>query len=635
MKTFQQAFRDRRNQFRYFFDNSLSVRGAFSVWIAIAIIVGAAIIATLQAVLGAIPAINQDVTDPKSAFEAFWFTLGKALSLGAATTIADRLMAIVYWFVGLTVMGSIFAFRTVALNKTMERLKAAPSPILDRGHTLILGWSPRIFTILKELAIANQNVSKPLVVVFANVDRAVMDREIDSRCGDLGKLRVITRKGDTTNPADLKRANVSGAKSVIVLDSDRSGDAMVISTVLAAKSLGKDSSQRFVAEVDDKNVAEALTSATNGEVVAVIPREIIARVTAQASRQPGIPAVILELLDFAGDEIYFQEVPELVGKNYFEAQQGFQNASLIGLVPSGGLPVLNPTWNLKIGQGDKVMAIAKDDDKVTFTGFESAPKRPSSKALTKQAKPAKSMLVVGWSNLGREVLNALAAYLPKGSSADIVMQKRFTEASMNWNNKFGALKTRFVEADGTFDQLRDLVLTRKYDEVLVLGYRGEEISEAEADGQTLLATMQLTRLFENEMYRGNAPRLVAEILDPLKVGLAKTASIDDVVVSENLAALLIAQLSENPLLANTFADLFDPSKGSAVQVQPFSNYVKLGEAVSFAELVARASSQGESAIGWRARTGAGEPRAVVINPGKEQLITPTEGDGLIVIGPSI
>jgi Trk K+ transport system NAD-binding subunit len=472
-------------------------------------------------------------------------------------------------------------------------------------------------------------------VVFANVDRAVMDKEIETRCGDLGKLRVITRKGDTTNPADLKRANVAGAKSVIVLDSDRVGDAMVISTVLAAKSLSKNSNQRFVAEMDDKNVADALTSATNGEVVAVIPRDIIARVTAQASRQPGIPAVILELLDFDGDEIYFQEVPDLVGKSYFEAQQSFRNASLIGLVPNGGLPILNPAWNHKIAKGDKVMAIAKDDDQVLFSIPEAAPKRPKSKALAKQVRPAKSMLVVGWSNLGREVLNALAAYLPKGSSADIVLQRRFTELNMNWDTKFGELKTRFVEADGSFDQLRELVLTRKYDEVLVLGYRGEEISEAEADGQTLLATMQLTRLFENEMYRGHAPRLVAEILDPLKVGLAKTASIDDVVVSENLAALLIAQLSENPLLANTFADLFDPSKGSAVQVQPFSNYVKLGEAVSFAELVAMASSQGESAIGWRASAIDGEPRKVIVNPGKDQLITPIEGDGLIVIGPSI
>ena len=633
MNTIRQALKLRSNQFRYFFDNSLSVKGAFSIWITLTIIVAAAVIATLQAILGSIPLINQDVSDPKSAFEAFWFSLGKALSLGAATTIADRLMAIVYWFVGLTVMGSIFAFRTVALTKTMERLKAAPSPILDKGHTLILGWSPRIFTILKELAIANQNVSRPLVVVFANVDRALMDREIDTRCGDLGKLRVITRKGDTTNPLDLKRANVSEAKSVIVLDSDRSGDAMVISTVLAARSLSSNSNQRFVAEMDDENVAQALTAATNGAVLPVIPREIIAKVTAQASRQPGIPAVILELLDFDGDEIYFNEVPELVGKTYYQAQQSFQGASLIGLFPKGGMPVLNPDWNHKIAQGDKVMAIALDDDKVIFNGFDAAPQRPKAQTAQKQPRPAKNMLVVGWSNLGREVLNALSAYLPKGSSADIVLQKRFTEENLSWDDKF-AIKTRFVEADGTFDQLRDLVLTRKYDEVLVLGYRGENISESEADGQTLLATMQLTRLFDNEMYRGSAPRLVAEILDPLKVGLAKTSSIDDVVVSENLAALLIAQLSENPLLANTFADLFDPSKGSAVQVRPFSDYVKLGEEVSFAELVARASAHGESAIGWRASSIEGGPRTVKVNPSKDQKIVPIEGDGLIVIGSS-
>ena len=47
--------------------------------------------------------------------------------------------------------------------------------------------------------------------------------------------------------------------------------------------------------------------------------EIIARVTAQASRQPGLAAVVLDLLDFDGDEIYFQEVPQLVGRTFADA----------------------------------------------------------------------------------------------------------------------------------------------------------------------------------------------------------------------------------------------------------------------------------------------------------------------------
>ena len=628
-------FSELQNRFRFFFDNSLSRKGAFSVWVTLAILAAAAVVASLNAILNAIPALTQPLASPEGAFESFWFALGKTLSLGGGETLAARIMAIVYWFVGLTVMGSIFAFRAAALTKTMDRLKAAPSPILSSGHTLILGWSPRIFTILKELAIANQNVRKPMVVVFANVDRAVMDSEIASRAGDLGGMRVITRKGDTTNPQDLKRANVQGAKSVIVLDSDRSGDAMIISTVLAAKSISNNPEQRFVAEVDDSNTAEALEAATNGQVVTVIPREVIAKVTAQASRQPGIPAVILELLDFAGDEIYFAEIPALLGKTYFEAQLSFGKAAVIGVVPFGKQPVLNPDYNYKLAKGDKVMAIAADDDQVTYTGVLEDIKRPKSQAKTRKAAAARNLLIVGWSAMGQEVLSELSQFLPKGSTADIVIQKRFVEETLDLGVKFGSVKSRFVESDGTFEQLRGLVTAKRYDEVLVLGYRGEKISETESDGQTLLATMQLTRLFQREMADGTAPRLVAEILDPLKVALAQTSSIDDLVVSENLAALLIAQLSENPQLATTFSDLFNPTKGSAVHVRPITEYAPIGKAISFGQLIAIASAAGETAIGWRARDPQGTSRIVTINPAKDSVITPFEHDGLIVIGKSL
>lgn len=180
-----------------------------------------------------------------------------------------------------------------------------------------------------------------------------------------------------------------------------------------------------------------------------------------------------------------------------------------------------------------------------------------------------------------------------------------------------------------------MVQKKNYDEVLVLGYRGEKITEAEADGQTLLASMQLTRLFQKELSDGTAPRLVAEILDPLKVPLAQTSSVDDLVVSENLAALLVAQLSENPKLASIFKDLFNPTKGSAVHVRTIADYATLGKPISFAELVASASSQGETAIGWRIRGESGLERVVKINPAKDETITPFERDGLIVVGKSI
>jgi ion channel POLLUX/CASTOR len=622
-------------KFRYFFDNSLSKRGAFTVWVSLAVVLAALVIAVLAFVLRAVPALTQEIAVGANAFEDFWLSLGKMLSLGTAATWADRLLAIIYWFAGLTVMGSIFAFRAAALAKTIERLKAAPSPILDSGHTLILGWSPRIFTILRELAIANRNVRKPLVVIFANVDRAVMDAEITLRAGDLGNLRVITRKGDTTSPSDLVRANVKGARSVIVLDSDRGGDSMIVSTVLAARSLSNNPDQRFIAEVDDANTAEALTESSAGQVLTVIPKHVISSVTAQPSRQSGIPNVILELLDFDGDEIYFHSAPALIGKSYFEAQLSFNKAAVIGVKSPGQSPSLNPQNDYTIRQGDQLVLIAEDDNRIFFTGLAEEIRRPKSVAVKPVQPKPRNLLVIGWSDMGERVLSKLSAFLPKGSTVDIVSQSRFTEESLGRQTKFGSLVAKHFESHGAFEQLREMVDAKRYDEVLILGYRGENISEAEADGQTLLATMQLTRLFENSLERGSAPRLVAEILDPLKAQLAKTSSVDDLVVSENLAAFLIAQLSENPHLKSIFADLFNPTSGSAVHVHPIENYVPAGKAVSFGNLVAAASSRGETAVGWRLRSDQSGGQQVIINPAKDQSIVPFENDGLIVIGKSL
>jgi Trk K+ transport system NAD-binding subunit len=596
----------------------------------LAVIAGALAIALLAALLKLVPGLNVAIEAGSSAFENFWLSLGKMLSLGTATTVADRIMAVIYWFAGLTVMGSIFAFRTVALTKTMERLKAAPSPILDSGHTLILGWSPRIFAILKELSIANQNVRGAMVVVFANVDRAVMDNELATRAGDLGKLRVITRKGDPTNPVDLARANVAGAKSVIVLDADRGGDSMVIATLLSAQSIATRPELHFIAEVDDASVAESLEIASAGKILPVLAQEVIAKITAQASRQPGIPAVMLELLDFAGDEIYFQPVPALAGKTYFEAQLSFDKAAVIGVVPAGKEALLNPKFNYELREGDQIIAIAADDDQVIYTGAAKKITRP--KKLTANRKPAaaRNLLLIGWSKMGQRVLQELSMFLPKGSTIDVVAKSELLDEPIRVQASYGNLKARHIEATGQFAQLKALTSKKRYDEVLLLGYRSEHISEAEADGQTLLASMQLAQLFGATS--GAAPRLVAEILDPLRAGLAKTTSVDDLVVSENLAALLMSQLSENPKLATIFKDLFSPTRGSAVHVRPIEDYVPLGKPATFDQLVAAASSHGETAIGVRVLGEVSGHREVRLNPSKSQAFKPVAGDGLVVIG---
>jgi voltage-gated potassium channel Kch len=602
-------------RFRYSFDNSIARGGAFVAWMFAAMVFFSIVLVFVALILRGIPAltatleVKQGVLD----FNTFWASFAKLFGKGGEPTWADRVIEVLYWMVTITVTASVTGFIVGAIGRTFEKLRKGKSPVIAGNHTLILGWSNRVFPILKELAVANANVRNATVVIFSTQTRDFMQDEIEARAEGLGKLKVVTRTGDPTNPGDLKRTNISHAKSIIILDADESGDATVVSTVLAVKSVNSNPNVRVIAELDDAHV--------------------IARVTAQASRQPGLAAVTLDLLDFDGDEIYFQNVPALAGKTYRDALLSFNGASVIGLVDDKGVVSLNPKNTTKLTATTKVIAIAEDDDKVVYTGVATTKAAKDYKPGAPIKRKAEHLLFIGWSAMGRSVLTELAAYLPKGSTVHIVAQNRYVDAALFENLSFGAnVKVTHAAVTGDIHDLIAASAAKKYDEIIVLGYRNA-ISEAEADAQTMLTMLQMNQLFETDGNGVDPTRLVAEILDSRKAELARVAAVDDLVVSDNLAALLISQVSENPALAPVFDDLFD-ADGAAINVKPIEHYVPVGKKIAYAELVAIAAAHGESAIGYRvvAESANDASTGVRLNPAKTTEFTPAKGDSLIVIG---
>jgi voltage-gated potassium channel Kch len=614
---------------RYYFDNSLSKAGYFVLYAFILLAILSAITTAFRLWIYATPLANE--ADPGDFVNLVISRMFGILGDVPTATWADRLTSLLAWVAGTGVNAIVIGFAATAIHGVVDNLKAGKSAVINKNHTLILGWSNRIFPILSELAVANSNIRGASVVIFANVDRIAMEDEIRSRAGNLGKLKIVTRKGDPTNPSDLTRANLGAAKSVIILDADDSGDATVVSTVLAVKAAINNPKISIVAEVDDAETAEALTSATNGQVQTVRSHDVIARVTAQASRQPGLATVILDLLDFDGDEIYFSEIPALEGKTYGDAVLSFNSASVIGLLDVKGVSHLNPKPSTKIAKGTKIIAIAQDDDKMTYTGVNKS-KAPvvAKKAAAKTA--AEHLLVIGWSSMGRSVLTELAQFLPKGSTVHIVATPKYVDAAELASLKFGGVTVTYSASTGDMAELVKAASAKHYDEVIILGYRNA-ISESEADAQTMLTMLQMNALFEDNTNKVHPTRMIAEILDSRKAELARVAAVDDLVISDNLAALLVAQVAENPALSPVFTDLFD-ADGASVNMRAIENYAPLKKRVAFSQLVAAGVAKGESVIGYRiaAESRNGASQGVVLNPSKNDEFVPNEGDTLIVVG---
>ena len=619
-------------KFRYSFDNSIAKSGMFVTWMLIFMVIFSILLVLIKSVLYVTPFITNPGTPVTFNFETFWGSFATLFGKGGEPTWAERIMGFLTWMCTIALTGSVTGFIVGAITRTFDRLRKGKSAIIDNGHTLILGWSNRIYPILKELAVANQNVRKAKVVIFSDQTRDFMEDEIEARATELGKLKVITRTGDVSNPEDLKRTNISNAKSIIVLDADNAGDANVVSAVLAIKAVNPNPNIRIIAEVDDANTGEALTTATNGQVITVRSHEIVARVTAQASRRPGLAAVVLDLIDFDGDEIYFASVPALAGKTYADALLAFNEAAVIGYVDEHGVAFVNPAMNTSIPNNAKIIAIAEDDDKVIYTGIKEEIANTPVTAASRAADPAESLLIIGWSSMGRTVLNELSGFLPKGSTVHIVAQSRYVDPAELADLKFGDIQVTYASVTGDIDDLIAAAKDKHYDEVIVLGYRNA-ISESEADAQTMLTMLQMNQLFMADGNGVEPTRLVAEILDSRKTELARVAAVDDLVVSDSLAALIIAQISENPALAPVFTDLFD-AEGATLNVRDIADYAELGKSVSFGELVATGRNYGESVIGYRAANSNSSDGStgVILNPAKTSEFVPVAGDSLVVIG---
>jgi ion channel POLLUX/CASTOR len=616
---------------RYWFDTVMS-RGAGVVilWLG-AITVGLVFIAALVLTIFGI-GINED--ENPSLLEAFWQTLLRILDPGTFSGDTGwplRVTTLLVTLLGVLIGGSLIGLIVAAVDSKVEQLRRGRSDVVERGHTLILGWSPRVFTLISEIVEANKNQRGARIVILAPEEKPEMEDAIRDRVGDTKTTRVVCRTGDPSSPQDLRIVNADEARSIVVLagNEDGVGDAEAVKAVLAVMTSAlHNADAAVVAELNDVETARALHEASSGNVVTVRAVDVVARITAQACRQPGLSFVWQDLLDFSGEEIYFQPAPELEGHTFGEALLAYDTSSVIGYRDADGVIAVNPDMDTKLGRGDSVIALSADDDTVVFTGFveEGAPDVVLSPP---PAEDLERLLIVGWSHIGPVVLRELDEFAPSGSKVDVLVDPDLVDPGELVELDLDRLHPTFHTSSGNLDELSGHVRRQPYDKVIILGYRSG-ITPAEADARGLLTLLILQQALVADA-SGRRPRIVTELLDARDVDLARATGADDFVVSDELSSLMLAQLAERSDLEAVFTDLFDVS-GSAIALQPAWWYVK-PEPVPFRRVAAAARARGETAIGYRTVRGPDGFPSVVLNPAKTDAVSLNADDQVVVIAP--
>ncbi|MEX0665933.1 MAG: potassium transporter TrkA [Acidimicrobiia bacterium] len=615
---------------RYRFDNTIA-RGTLPVIGYLALLTFGLVFfaAFVLAITGT--AINEENTDLG---EAFWQSLLRILDPG--TFSGDngwflRIVMLIVTLIGISIAAVLIGLIASGIEQRIELMRRGRSAVIESGHTLVLGFSPRIYTVVSELCVANENQKRPAIVVLADRDKQEMEEDLASRIDDLRGTRIVVRTGSPSSLNDLKITNVAEARSVIVLgDSNSEGDGVVVKAVLAVlHSIDEAQRTPIVAEVNDTETARALQEASGGRVLTVRATDVIARITAQACRQAGLSAVCQDLLDFDGDELYFESAAPLVGRTFGDSLLAYEESCVIGVRRADGSVAVNPPMDTVFTDGDEVIALAEDDDKVRFTGLRD--EVAGDVTLGPSESGPEQLLVVGWNWLGPAVLAELDQFVPPRSAVDVLVDPDLVPPEQLHDVPVQRLRVRFEAERADLDELTDTVSGRSFDHVIILGYR-DGLTASEADARTLLTLLLLRRALRESAVDGSRCRIVTELLDAGDVELAQATGADDFVVSDALSSYMLTQLSENPALEPVFTDLFD-AEGSAIGLKPASWYVRQNGAVSFARIVAAARARGEVALGYRtAQSEEGGPR-VVMNPAKSMTVTLGPRDQVVVVGP--
>merc|ERR1712086_198023 len=353
-------------------------------------------------VLFAVTGSGHDMTGFEYVSEMVWMSWGqlggkapKAMDPngGIWPTRAVRTFAA---FASMFAFSLIVGFVKSGLKGMLKGIKMGKGRVFESGFSMIVGWNDRVLPLCEQLCMANESGGGDIIVVMAPCSKPDMDNFFMDNIEDKIGSTIITRKGDPINPNDLMKAAAPYARSIVVL------------------SQGDDADEdKYPDPIERKR-----------RILPVVGNDLIGKLMVQCSIEPGLARCFCHILAFAGNEFYFKEWPELVGKRFADACFMFNDAIVIGLRLAvqnemGAYIILNPPGMEEIQAGDQLLVIAGDDDtyypgelKLTNCGappdYDEEPPAPS------------KTLLIGWRRDIQDMVMELDKWVAPGSACTML-----------------------------------------------------------------------------------------------------------------------------------------------------------------------------------------------------------------------
>lgn len=584
---------------RVWFDNTLNRKGALSFWTFVAVVFAIAV----GGVIALLPRLLRPVDQPLDSLgptaalaqDSFVRSLGVTEGLTVLETVAN----LWFWFIGLMIFGTIFAWRTSALEATKQRILAGRTPLNVRGHDVILGWTPTSLTIIAELIRSAPGQTKTVIALLSREDSREIQTEIEeflTRTGLNKRARVFVRTGNPANIQDLERVNVHDARSVAVLDSPLHSDRYegVAIATLVARICDDDSGPQIVLEAGGQSAARIARSVTKRSVKTVSGLDMVTKVLAQSARHDAVTDGLLDLLNFGGAEIYSAPYPGADTATYGDVITSLRGGAPIG-VSKNSKGLINPEPTLEIEPGDELFFVGSDSNTARRLSLDPPPSSDLSVELTDLTATRDEIVAIGIPEHVDSLLTNLSSFLPAGTKVTTISSGE----SMHPATAFPRLKlTQTVVTELVSTDLLERV-PHSAGRIIVLADPGSAESADTVDARTLL----LVELLRQRRHDAQVTtRITAEVMASRNRNLFETTSqtSPDIVVGDEVAGMMITQYMANGNVVDALEDLLSPSTGSALRIFGVNH---ADPEATFSSVLHAGVRAGVSVIGWRVLDG--------------------------------
>lgn len=632
-----------RERIRYLIDRAFAREFVGQLLLFVVLVVAVTLIGMSAVAFGLFATENAAVSgiprDLDGGFlDSLWWSLNQVLTLrgfhrmyGASTPIL--LYALFLSISGLAVFGLLVSIINNAMRSRIETLRTGETSVKERGHTLILGWNNKIFTVLRELAHLEPGLR---VVILAPKEIGKMENAL--RVAGIGNERITTilRSGVPSNLRELERVALDQADSIIILSTDDDDrDSIKTLVLLAGERQWRRGLPAMTSEiVRDENYELAKIAARNRIHITSSSR-VISKVIVQTIRNPGLAAVYNELLSVGGNDLYVGQVPETIDKTLGETAYGFHEAIPIGVTwqteSEQGVrhaAGLNPGADYDIAADEKLVLLSTGRT-LNYRGTGRSEQPVIRGAESKQPKVPERVLIIGWNELILDVLQELNAHALTGTEITILSLLEDKDAEERIRRQFADslrnVSIRPVNGDAAEARpFRELDID-EFQSMVVLADDAD--GKVDADTRTLRVLLRLSSLQGKQQRRAHT---TVELLDNANRDLLEGLQVDDLVVSPEIVSAQLAQVSRQPILGPIFRELLSAG-GVEISLRAAADYVEPGADCRFDDLTAAAQQKMEIALGLRLAEGA----RLILNPPRDEVWRLEASDQVVVLAQQV